>query len=203
MIRFAILGLVIVLLWLIGRTQCDAHQIACKDFRRLMLVVLFAAYTSHLFHEFGHWTAGTLLGNEMSMSLNRAWPTNGSYLKESHALYVTIGDPAFTILQALIALFVIEKYRTLYAYPFLVSSFLDRYFPITFATFAEQDEAKISEMLNFRPYTVAIIVCLFLFALVLRGSRTLKLNIKVINAFFVGSVAALLIVIGTNKLLFS
>ena len=203
MIRFATLGLVIALLWLIGRTQCDAQKIASKDFRRLMLVVLFAAYASHLFHEFGHWTTGTLLGNEMSMSLNRAWPTNGSYLKESHALFVTIGGPAFMILQALIALFVIEKYRTLYAYPFLVSSFLDRYFPITFATFAEQDEAKISEILDFRPYTVAIIVCLFLFALLLRGSRTLKLNIKVINAFFVGSVAALLIVIGTNKLLFS
>ena len=203
MIRFAIFGLVIVLLWLIGRNHSDALQIASKDFRRLMLVVLFTAFASHLFHEFGHWAAGTLLGNEMSMSLNRAWPTNGSYIKESHTLFVTIGGPAFTILQALIALLVIEKYRTPYAYPFLVASFLDRYFPITFATFAEQDEAKISEILNLEPYTVAIIVCLVLLTLVCRGSRTLRLDFRVINAFFVGSITALLIVIGTNKLLFS
>jgi hypothetical protein len=118
MIRFAIMGLVVALVWFNGHTQCDAHQIASKDFRRLILVVLFAAYTSHLFHEFGHWTMGTFLGNEMSMSLNRAWPTNGSYLKESYALFVIIGGPLFTILQALIALYIIEKYRSFYAYPF-------------------------------------------------------------------------------------
>ena len=60
MIRFAIVGLVTVLLWLVDRNYCDTRQIAIKDFRRLMLVVLFAAHASHLFHEFGHWTAGIL-----------------------------------------------------------------------------------------------------------------------------------------------
>ncbi len=79
---------------------------------RLMLMLLLAAYASYLFHEFGHWLVGTLLGNEMSMSLNGAWPTSGVYLKESHSLPVGIGGPAFTILQACVALAIIEKYTT-------------------------------------------------------------------------------------------
>lgn len=41
---------------------------------RLMLLLLVAAFVHNLFHEFGHWLVGTLLGDPMSMNLNYAWP---------------------------------------------------------------------------------------------------------------------------------
>jgi len=115
---------------------------------RLMLVLLLAAYASYLFHEFGHWLVGTLLGNEMSMSLNGAWPTSGNYLNESHSLPVSIGGPAFTILQAFIALMIIEKYKTLLAYPFLMFPLVFRVFSLMLGEFRAQDEAGISATLG-------------------------------------------------------
>jgi len=170
---------------------------------RLMLVLLLAAYASYLFHEFGHWLAGTLLGNEMSMSLNGAWPTSGNYLRESHSLPVGIGGPAFTVLQALIALVIIEKYETVLAYPFLIFPLVFRVFSLTLGEFSAQDEAGISATLGLGKYTVVIIVCSILFGLVWRGSRTLKLSGLVIRHFLVGCIASMLVVIATHKLFFS
>jgi hypothetical protein len=170
---------------------------------RLMLVLLLAAYASYLFHEFGHWLVGTLLGNEMSMSLNGAWPTSGVYLKESHSLPVGIGGPAFTILQALIALVIIEKYRTLLAYPFLVFPLVFRVFSLTLGEFRAQDEAGISATLGLGKYTVVIVVCSILLGLVWRGSRTLKLNGSVITRFIGACLVSMLMVIATHKLFLS
>lgn len=203
MIRIAILVLVTILLWFMSSPNKDARKISNKDLPILILVILCAGYPSHLFHEFGHWLVGTLLGNEMSMGLNRAWPVSGNYFQESHELFILLGGPSFTILQAIIALLLIEKYRTIYAYPFLFTSFFDRFFPLTFATFAEQDEARISAILRLGTYTIAIIICFVLFVFVWRGSRTLKLHFYTISAFFLWTFVSLLIVMGTNKLLYS
>ncbi len=37
---------------------------------RLLLLFIPVAYFSYLFHEFGHWSVGELLGNRMEYSLN-------------------------------------------------------------------------------------------------------------------------------------
>lgn len=169
---------------------------------RLMLLLLVAAFVHNLFHEFGHWLVGTLLGNPMSMSLNFAWPTNGHYLKEWHAPIVSISGPCFSILMALAALVVIEKYGTVYAYPFLFFPLFARVFSLLLGGFAKQDEAAVAVRLGLGKYTVAIIVCSVLLGLVWRGSRRFKLEPQAVGIWCVGGVVAQLIVIGTYKFLF-
>jgi len=168
---------------------------------RLVLILLLAAYASYLFHEFGHWLAGTLLGNEMIMTLNGTYPQSGSFLADWHRLCVGIGGPAFTIIQSVIALGIIEKHRTPFAYPFLFFPCFSRIFSLTLGKFSAQDEAGISAMLGLGDYAVAVVVCSVLVALVWRGSRRLKLNGMFISAFFLFSTLFKLMVIATHKLL--
>jgi hypothetical protein len=167
-----------------------------------MPILLLAAYASYIFHEFGHWLFGTLMGYEMVMSLNNTWLRSGSFLKESHSLYFVIGGPAFTILQAMLALAVIEKCKGLFAYPFLLFPLVLRMLSWTLGNFSMQDEAVISTMLGLKIHIVAIVVGLILLALVWRGSRTLELNFKTNSLLFLCSVAFSLMVMATNRLFF-
>jgi hypothetical protein len=174
-----------------------------KRIIQLALLLIVAAYAHNLFHEFGHWLVGTILGNQMSMSLNGTWPTSGGYHQEWHAPAVGIGGPAFSILMALVALIVIEKRRTVFAFPFLFFPLFSRLFSLILGNFAAQDEAGISASLGLGKYTVAIIVCSVLLALVWKGSLRLKLGVIALNAWIFGSVVCKLMVIGTHKLFLS
>lgn len=166
---------------------------------KLFLLFIPVAYASYLFHEFGHWIIGELLGNNMAYSLNGAWPKSGLYIDESHALYSSIGGPVFTILQSLIFLLIIEKYRSVYAYPFVFFAFFIRFFALVFGGFSKQDEAVISSKLALGDYTLAIIVLLILSLSVWRASRNLKFDLKTIGLFFTMSTISTLLVIATYK----
>jgi hypothetical protein len=146
----------------------------------LKFVLLFipVAYASYLFHEFGHWIIGEIFGNKMIFSLNLVWPQNGHYIDASNDLYVTSGGPAFTILLSLIFLLIIEKYKTMYAYPFVFFQMFFRFFALVFGGFEQQDEARISAILQLGTYSVAIIVLLLLFLILLRASYLLRINMK-------------------------
>jgi hypothetical protein len=168
--------------------------------QRLILLFIPVAFITYLFHEFGHWIIGELLGNDMVYSLNWVWPKNGQYINPEHGLYVSIGGPAFSILQALIALLVIEKFNTLYAYPFLFFSFFTRFFSLLFGGFSKQDEAHISANLNIGTYTIAILVLMILIILVWRGSNRFKFRFKELSFFFLISTLCMLMVIGTYTL---
>ena len=74
---------------------------------RLFLLFIPIAYLTYLFHEFGHWIVGELLGNDMSYSLNNVNVKNGHYIGENHKLLSSIGGPLFTILQSFIFLLII------------------------------------------------------------------------------------------------
>ena len=163
--------------------------------------MILSAFGSFLFHEYGHWLGGTLLGNEMVLTLNSAYPQNGYYLAEWHALYSLSGGPAFTLLQALIFWLVIEKFREFSAYPFLFFPFFSRIFSLLFGGFHKQDEAKISLLLNAGTYTVAVMVCMLLLFMVCRGSRLLKLNLQQNAGFFTMATIAELLVIRTSEFL--
>jgi hypothetical protein len=168
---------------------------------KFMLLFIPVAYASYLFHEFGHWITGEVLGNPMAYSLNNVWPINGHYIGASHDLYVTIGGPAFTILLSLIALLMIEKYKTMYAYPLVIFQFVMRFVSIVAGGFGLQDEARISAMLGIGTYTVAIMVLLILFLIVWRASHVLKIGLKKNSYFFTMSTLCDVLVIGTYKLM--
>ena len=114
----------------------------------VFLLFVPAGYFTYLFHEFGHWTVGELLGNDMAYTLNGVWPKKGQFLNPDHSLYVYLGGPVFTILQSIFILILIETYKTVYAYPFVFFPVFTRFFSLILGGFSKQDESKISAILN-------------------------------------------------------
>lgn len=167
---------------------------------RLYLLLIPIAFFSYLFHEFGHWSVGEILGNDMFYSLNYVYPKSGHYINVCHDLYVSIGGPAFTILLALISLFILEKFSSVYAYPVLFFQFVIRFFSLVFGGFSKQDEAGISKLMRIGTYTAAIIVLLILVLIVIRASYKLKIDLKHIGYFFTVSIVCQLLVIATYEL---
>jgi len=75
---------------------------------KLILLFIPVAYFSYLFHEFGHWTIGEILGNSMTFSLNNVSPQSGLYIESNHSLWVSLGGPVFTIILAYIFLLIMR-----------------------------------------------------------------------------------------------
>lgn len=171
-----------------------------KILLRLYLLFIPIAYISYLFHEFGHWIIGEILGNDMIYSLNYVWPKNGHYLTESHNLYVSIGGPAFTILLASAFLLILEKYLTIYAYPVLFFQFVLRFFSLVFGGFNQQDEARVSSIMGLGTYTVGIIILIILLLIVIRASYKLTIDLKQNGFFFTVGILSQLMVIATYKI---
>jgi hypothetical protein len=167
---------------------------------RFFLLFVPVAYVTYLFHEFGHWSVGEMLGNRMVYSLNYVWPKDGHYLQQSHALYVSLSGPAFSVLQACIALLIIERFGALYAYPFAFFPMFNRFFSVLLGGFSRQDEAKIAVLLGTGTYLIAIIVLAILLLIVIRCSYKLNIGPQMNAYIFTVSTVCQLLVIGTYEL---
>jgi len=167
---------------------------------RFFLLLVPAAYVSYLFHELGHWSVGELLGNEMAYSLNYAWPKSGSYVHPDDGVLVSMGGPVFSIVQSFMALLIIEKYRTLNAYPFAFFPMFSRYFSLVLGGFEKQDEAQIAVVLGMWRYLVALMVLATLTAIVARCSSRLRIGLRRNMFVITGSTVCQLLVIGTYEL---
>lgn len=167
---------------------------------KFFLLFIPVAYSSYLFHEFGHWSVGEILGNPMLYSLNIVTPRAGYYLHASDDVFVSLGGPAFSVLQAVLALCIIERFRTRYAYPFAFFPMFNRFFSDIFGGFTRQDEARIAVLLGTGDYLVAIVVLAILLLIVIRCSY--RLNIPAKTNGYVVTVCTLcqLLVIGTYEL---
>ena len=159
------------------------------------------AFLTYLFHEFGHWIVGEMLGNDMVISLNNSTVRSGCYIAKTHDLYISMGGPVFTILQAIMFLALIEKTKSIYAYPLVFFAAFSRFFSIVFGGFSLQDEARISSLLGIETYLAAIIVLFLLSLIVWRSSYVLKLNLKSMGYYTVLSTLSILLVIGVNRLI--
>jgi hypothetical protein len=136
----------------------------------------------------------------MAYSLNYVWLKEGHYLHASHELFESMGGPGFSILQSLLALLVIEKYRMLYAYPFAFFPMFSRYFSLLLGGFEKQDEAQIALMLGVWRYLVALIVLATLTAIVARCSSRLGIGLRKNMFVITASTVCQLLVIGTYEL---
>ena len=167
---------------------------------KIALLFIPVAFFSLLFHEFGHWTVGEILGNDMGITLNHAFPKSGQYIGSKDNLYMLCGGPCFTILLAIIFWGIIEKYKIIYAYPVVFFNFFLRLFG-NIIKFEWQDEAKISAILEIGRYTVAIIVLVPLLLITWRASYVLKLNYKDNLVCTGASLVAVFLMILTEDLL--
>ncbi|NOU46808.1 MAG: hypothetical protein HOO86_07075 [Bacteroidales bacterium] len=178
-----------------------------KDFKesqidwKVIISFIPIAFITYLFHESGHWIFGELMGNDMKLGLNYCAPRNGSFIKESHALWSAIGGPAFTIIQALLSMFIVQKTKSIYAYSIGFFAAFSRFFSIVFGGINLQDESGIATMLDANKYLVAMIVLLILFLIIWRCNRIMRLNMKAVGYFTVLGTFAILIVIGVNQLI--
>lgn len=168
---------------------------------RVILFMIPITLFTYLFHEFGHWTLGELLGNDMTLSLNNSTPKSGHFINDSHALWSAIGGPLFTILQASIFLIITKKTKSIYAYSIVFIAVFSRFFSIVFGGISFQDESRISSMLHVNEYLIALIVLLVLFILLWRSSRIMNLNLKAIGYFTIFGTFDMLLVIGLNGLI--
>lgn len=185
--------------FLINRTKSDLAESRIN--RKVALLFIPVAFLTYLFHESGHWIFGEMLGNDMVLSLNNATAHSGNYIGKTHGLYISMGGPVFTMLQALIFLVLIEKTKSIYAYPVVFFAAFSRFFSLVFGGFSRQDEARIAAMLDTGTYTVALIVVLVLLLIVWRSSYLLKLNLKAVGYYTTLSTLSILLVIGATKLL--
>ncbi|NMH88694.1 hypothetical protein [Flavivirga algicola] len=153
------------------------------------------AFFTYLFHEFGHWVVGEILGNDMTLSLNSSNARTGVLIKEAHNLYISIGGPAFTILQALIFLLITKHKKSVYTYSVTFFAVFSRFFSIVLGGFSQQDEARISLMLNVNKYLIATIVLSILLLIIWKCNRIMKLNFKAVGYFITLSTLVILLVI--------
>lgn len=168
---------------------------------RVIIAFIPIAFFTYLFHEFGHWTLGQLLGNDMTLSLNNSYPQNGHFIDSSDALWSAIGGPVFTILQGLIFLLLTWLTKSIYAYSFTFFAVFSRMFSIVFGGINLQDEARIAAMLDWNKYLLASIVLTILFLILWKCNRIMKLSKKAIGYFAVLGVCAILVVIGVNQII--
>lgn len=145
---------------------------------KYIILIFIAVFASTILHELAHWSMGEILGNRMTATLNSTFPITGEYQKEWHRNFVTMAGPIFTICQAILVYFLILKYKRIELYPFL-------FFPLVFrigaglANFAgPNDEGRFGMSLGIGLFTVSILVCGFLFYLVFKTSRRLKISLK-------------------------
>lgn len=168
---------------------------------KVIIAIIPIAFFTYLFHEFGHWALGELLGNDMTLSLNNSSPPNGNFIDDSDALWSAIGGPVFTLLQGLIFLLLTWLTKSIYSYSITFFAVFSRFFSIVFGGINLQDEARIAAMLDLNKYLVAAIVLTILFLILWRSNRIMKLNYKAIGYFAVLGVFGILIVIGVNELI--
>lgn len=168
-----------------------------------MVIVFFIpiAFITFFFHEFGHWTFGELLGNDMTLSLNNSTTKSGYFINDSHALWSAIGGPVFTIIQALVFLLITWKTKSSIAYSIVFFAVFSRFFSIVFGGINLQDEARIASMLGINKYLIAAIVLTILSLILWKCTQIMKLNLKALGYYIVLGVFAVLIVIGVNELI--
>jgi hypothetical protein len=185
-------------------TFCDRIRNDLKESQidwKVIIAFIPIAFITYLFHEFGHWIFGELLGNDMTLSLNNSSPKIGYFIDDSDALWSAIGGPVFTILQGYIFLLFTWLTKSIYAYSITFFAVFSRFFSIVFGGINLQDEARIASMVNWNKYLVAATVLTILFLILWRSNRILKLKVKAIGYFAVLGVFAILIVIVVNELI--
>ena len=168
---------------------------------KVIIAFIPIVFLTYLFHEFGHWTFGELLGNDMTFSLNNSAPQSRQFISESDALWSAIGGPVFTIFQGLIFLLITWKTKSSIAYSIAFFAVFSRFFSIVFGGINLQDEARIASMLGINKYLIAATVLTILFLILWKCTQLMKFNLKVLGYYVVFGVFAVLIVIGVNELM--
>ncbi len=152
--------------------------------RRLLLYLLFfsiAVLVTMVFHEGGHFLAGSLLGNAMEMDLNRTRPVQGYYLETWHSPLVAAAGSFVSLVQAIVFWLLLGRKKVLFLYPFIFYPFFYRALPyiITLGHQEQmylQDKGQVGAYLGISPWFLIFPYLGLLFYFVISGSGRLKIK---------------------------
>lgn len=139
---------------------------------------LIAVILTFLIHEFTHWTMGELLGYEMVMTLNKAYPIKLSYTQDWHYTLISAVGPLITLLQAFVIYIVIKKTSSPNIYPFLFSCFYVELLSGIMNFRNPNDLGRISRTFNLGLFTIPIIFIAIHFFMVYKTSTREKYTMK-------------------------
>ncbi len=152
-------------------------------------VFALVAVATYLVHEAAHWLVGAALGYPVSYGVNSVVP--GAPMTEAHHILMSAAGPAVTVLIALAAFVVVMRRRSLTAYAVLYFALFMRVVAAGVSLFNPNDEARISDMMGWGPWTLPALVIILLLVPTVIASRTLRLSWKVnLLAYVVSSVVA-------------
>ncbi len=135
-----------------------------------------ATLLTFVVHEAGHWAAGELLGYDMWVNINSAGLAQGTYSAEWHRQWVSAAGPIVTLVQALVAYVLVRKRKALAAFAFVFAALMMRIMAAFVSLGNPNDEARVGEWLGVGPWTLHIVVVLFLLSLTLRAGTSLEVG---------------------------
>ncbi|WP_419255413.1 hypothetical protein ACN2C6_08080 [Caulobacter sp. ErkDOM-YI] len=151
------------------------------------------AVATYLIHEAAHWLVGTALGYQLSYGINSVVP--GSAMTATDHMLMSAAGPAVTILIALGAFVLVMRRQSLTAYAALYFALFMRITAAGVSVFNLNDEARISDMLGWGPWSLPSAVILVLLIPTVIASRHLRLSWKVnVLAYAVSSVVTAAVV---------
>jgi hypothetical protein len=148
---------------------------------KYIICSLIAVILTFLIHESTHWIMGELLGYEMIMTLNTAYPAKLSYDKDWQYTLISAVGPLITLLQALIIYLMIKKTSRIIIYPFLFSCFYLELVSGIMNYRNANDLGRISRSFNLGLFTLPLIFIAIHFIMIyttsVREKYTSKFNL--------------------------
>ena len=164
-----------------------------------LALVFIAGFITFALHEGGHWLAAVLLGHEAYFGLNSAG-ARGTVSTVDHMI-ISAAGPAVTVIQALVALWLVQARASAAAWVFLFWAAFMRFMATVISLFNPNDEARISEWLGWGMWTLPAIVTAGLFVLLAVGSRRLKVSWKTLALTWVVASVAVSAVVGLDLIM--
>jgi hypothetical protein len=152
-------------------------QMPALDLKYIFISII-SVLATFIFHELAHVAMGEMLGYNMGMTMNAAYPLSGKIDSDMHQNLISAAGPVFTILQAIFCYFLLLKGRSLYLYPFLFVPLYMRLLAGVMNGFNPNDEGRISANLQLGTYTLSIIVCLLIGLMVYHVTKKCGLSRK-------------------------
>jgi hypothetical protein len=162
-------------------------------------LVFIAGFITFAVHEGGHWLAANLLGYEPWFSLNSAGTR--SVVTPTDAAIISAAGPAVTVVQALIALALVQARGSAAAWVFLFWAAFMRLMATVISLVHPNDEARVSDWLGWGPWTLPAIVTAALFLLLAAGVQRLNVSWKTLALTWVAASVAVAAVVGLDMII--
>jgi hypothetical protein len=162
-------------------------------------LVLIAGFVTFALHEAGHWLATVMLGHEAQFGLNSAGP-RAAVSAADHTVISAVG-PAVTVVQAAIALWLVQARASRAAWVFLFWAAFMRLMATGVSLFNPNDEARISAWLGWGPWALPALVCIVLVVLLAIGSRRLRVSWKTLGLTWAVASVAVSAIVGADMLM--